>query len=71
MTIYCVHQNIFDFINKINFYFSGYFVSAVCDTDQAATYMGLGSFFPLAMLSGLYLNFRLNSNYFLVINVEF
>ncbi|XP_073975814.1 ABC transporter G family member 23-like [Rhodnius prolixus] len=31
----------------------GYFVSAVCDTDQAATYMGLGSFFPLAMLSGM------------------
>ncbi|KAK9499328.1 hypothetical protein O3M35_002381 [Rhynocoris fuscipes] len=31
----------------------GYFVSAICDTDQAATYMGLGSFFPLAMLSGM------------------
>lgn len=31
----------------------GYLVSVLCDTDQAATYMGLGSFFPLAMLSGM------------------
>uniref|UniRef100_A0A146KR47 ABC transporter G family member 23 n=2 Tax=Lygus hesperus TaxID=30085 RepID=A0A146KR47_LYGHE len=31
----------------------GIFVSAICDSDQAATYMGLGSFFPLAMLSGM------------------
>lgn len=27
-------------------------VSVLCDTDTAATFMGLGSFFPLAMLSG-------------------
>lgn len=27
-------------------------VSVMCDTDTAATFMGLGSFFPLAMLSG-------------------
>ncbi|BES98770.1 ATP-Hypothetical protein cassette sub-family A ABC1 member [Nesidiocoris tenuis] len=31
----------------------GILVSAMCDSDQAATYMGLGSFFPLAMLSGM------------------
>lgn len=31
----------------------GFMVSVLCDTDTAATFMGLGSFFPLAMLSGM------------------
>jgi len=31
----------------------GYMVASLCDSDTAATYMGLGSFFPLAMLSGM------------------
>ncbi|XKL69122.1 hypothetical protein PGB90_006891 [Kerria lacca] len=31
----------------------GFMVSVMCDTDTAATFMGLGSFFPLAMLSGM------------------
>ncbi|XP_014283072.1 ABC transporter G family member 23 isoform X2 [Halyomorpha halys] len=32
----------------------GCLVSVLCDSDTAATYMGLGSFFPLAMLSGMF-----------------
>jgi len=31
----------------------GFMVSVFCDSDMAATFMGLGSFFPLAMLSGM------------------
>ncbi|KAL1131056.1 hypothetical protein AAG570_012293 [Ranatra chinensis] len=31
----------------------GIFVGMFCHTDQSALYMGLGSFFPLAMLSGM------------------
>ncbi|KAI5736018.1 hypothetical protein M8J77_025549 [Diaphorina citri] len=31
----------------------GFMVAILCDTDTAATFMGLGTFFPLAMLSGM------------------
>ncbi|XP_050534362.1 ABC transporter G family member 23-like [Daktulosphaira vitifoliae] len=31
----------------------GFMVSVFCNTDTSATFMGLGSFFPLAMLSGM------------------
>uniref|UniRef100_A0A8D9E369 ABC transporter G family member 20 n=1 Tax=Cacopsylla melanoneura TaxID=428564 RepID=A0A8D9E369_9HEMI len=31
----------------------GFMVAIMCDTDTAATFMGLGTFFPLAMLSGM------------------
>uniref|UniRef100_A0A1B6KFR7 Uncharacterized protein n=4 Tax=Graphocephala atropunctata TaxID=36148 RepID=A0A1B6KFR7_9HEMI len=31
----------------------GFMVSVFCDSDTAATFMGLGSFFPLSMLSGM------------------
>ncbi|XP_065216092.1 ABC transporter G family member 20-like isoform X2 [Planococcus citri] len=31
----------------------GFMVAVMCNTDTAATFMGLGSFFPLAMLSGM------------------
>lgn len=33
----------------------GFMVSVICDTETAATFMGIGSFFPLAMLSGKYI----------------
>ncbi|XP_054276021.1 ABC transporter G family member 23-like [Macrosteles quadrilineatus] len=31
----------------------GFMVAVFCDSDMAATFMGLGSFFPLSMLSGM------------------
>ncbi|KAJ1525309.1 hypothetical protein ONE63_010131 [Megalurothrips usitatus] len=31
----------------------GFFISCLCDTDMAATYMGVGTFFPLIFLSGM------------------
>lgn len=42
-------------MRKCVFYFStqGFMVAVFCNTDTSATFMGLGSFFPLAMLSGM------------------
>jgi len=34
-------------------FYKGFMVSVFCNTDTSATFMGLGSFFPLAMLSGM------------------
>lgn len=42
-------------IKQIFFFFFilGFMVAVFCNTDTSATFMGLGSFFPLAMLSGM------------------